>query len=83
MASLDEVLADAQAHAAGCFVETHDSWGGSFAAPASPIRFSDHSPAPVRPAPRLGQHTREVLLEAGLDEQAVDRLLRTGSAAQA
>ncbi len=82
MASLDEVLADAQAHAAGCFVETRDAWGGVFSAPASPIRFSDHSPSPGRPAPRLGQHTREVLLEAGLDAEAVGALLRGGSAVQ-
>jgi crotonobetainyl-CoA:carnitine CoA-transferase CaiB-like acyl-CoA transferase len=83
MAGLDEVTADPQARSAGCFVETLDAWGGSFLAPASPIRFADLPSGAQGPAPRLGQHTREVLLEAGLAPDAVERLLRDGAATQA
>jgi crotonobetainyl-CoA:carnitine CoA-transferase CaiB-like acyl-CoA transferase len=83
MASLDEVTADSQAHDAGCFVKTPDAWGGSFPAPASPIRFADMPADAGGPAPRLGQHTREVLLEAGLAPDVVERLLRDGAATQA
>ena len=48
-----------------------------------PARFS-RSPAAVRrPAPLLGEHTVEVLGEAGLDPAEIDDLLREGAAIQA
>lgn len=74
MATLDEVTADPQAHAAGCFVETPDRFGGAFAAPAAPIRFPGLEVGPRTPAPGLGQHTREVLLEAGVAPETVAAL---------
>ena len=39
--------------------------GGSFALVASPVQF-DEAPVDLEPAPELGQHTEEVLLELGL-----------------
>jgi crotonobetainyl-CoA:carnitine CoA-transferase CaiB-like acyl-CoA transferase len=83
MASLDEVVGDPQAEAAGCFVETADAWGGSFRAPATPIRFPGLSTGGGGPAPHVGQHTREVLLEAGYGPDAIEALLRDGAASQA
>jgi len=81
MASLDEVVADPTAHEAGCFVETPDGWGGSFRAPAAPVRFPATPTGPAGPAPKLGEHTREVLAEAGYDPAAVDALIASGAAA--
>lgn len=80
MASLPEVVADPQAEAAGCFVETPDGFGGAFRAPATPIRFHHLPTAEPRPAPRLGQHTAEVLREAGYTPAAVESLLKDGAA---
>jgi crotonobetainyl-CoA:carnitine CoA-transferase CaiB-like acyl-CoA transferase len=71
MATLDEVTIDPQARAAGCFVVTPDQYGGAFEAPATPIRFPGLEIEPQRPAPFLGQHTREVLEEAGVAAEVV------------
>jgi crotonobetainyl-CoA:carnitine CoA-transferase CaiB-like acyl-CoA transferase len=82
MATLAEVAADPQAHAAGCFVTTPDGRGGAFTAPATPVRFPGLAQAPGGPAPRLGQHTREVLGEAGYGARDVEGLLAGGVAVQ-
>jgi formyl-CoA transferase len=41
---------------------------------AAPMHFSGHTTAPTGPAPELGQHTEEVLLEAGLSWEAIGAL---------
>ena len=43
-----------------------------------PLRLSGHGAGTPRPAPMLGQHTREVLVEAGLDSATVDSLFTNG-----
>jgi crotonobetainyl-CoA:carnitine CoA-transferase CaiB-like acyl-CoA transferase len=79
MATIDEVVEDETAEHAGCFVETPDGWGGAFRAPAAPVRFPGADTSPSRAAPKLGEHTREVLREAGLNEAEIN--LAAGSAA--
>lgn len=80
METLQDLEMNPQAHEAGCFVDTPDGWGGSFWGPASPVRFPGVETAPRRAAPKLGQHTREVLLEAGYSEEAVEAMLASGAA---
>jgi 2-methylfumaryl-CoA isomerase len=47
----------------------------AYPAPRSPLRFGEMAPAAVRPAPRLGEHTDEILLElAGVSEAELGRL---------
>ena len=72
---------DPLAKAAGCFVDITDADGVSFRQPASPARFPGADDGPKRPAPKLGQHTREVLAEAGFGDAAIDRLIAEGAAA--
>jgi crotonobetainyl-CoA:carnitine CoA-transferase CaiB-like acyl-CoA transferase len=82
LATLDEVVNDPLAHAAGCFTETPDGRGGAFAAPNTPLRFGDLDPAPARPAPRLGEHTRQILSQAGYGPEAIEAMLAAGAAFQ-
>ena len=44
-----------------------------------PVKFSQASTAITRPAPRLGEHTKEVLLEGGFSEQEADALITSGA----
>jgi crotonobetainyl-CoA:carnitine CoA-transferase CaiB-like acyl-CoA transferase len=75
MSTLDDVFVDPQIRAAGCFVPTPDRFGGAFEAPATPIRFPGLEVEPRAPAPGLGEHTREVLTQAGLPAEAVETLV--------
>lgn len=76
-----EVDKDPQIAAAGGFVEVEDGEGGTFRSPASPARFPG-ADATVRPrAPRLGEHTRQVLAEAGYGEAEIEAMIAEGAAA--
>ncbi|HLZ75368.1 CaiB/BaiF CoA-transferase family protein [Phenylobacterium sp.] len=80
MDTLQDLEMNPQAHEAGCFVDTPDGWGGSFFGPASPVRFPGLDTSPRGPAPKLGQHTREVLAEAGYAADEVEALIAAGVA---
>jgi crotonobetainyl-CoA:carnitine CoA-transferase CaiB-like acyl-CoA transferase len=80
MATLDDVIDDPQAEEAGCFVDMPDGWGGSFRAPAAPVRFPGTATGPAGPAPKLGEHTRQVLREAGYEDAAIEALIASGAA---
>lgn len=71
----EEVCADPQADAAGAFVDVPASDGSTFRAIASPAGFSGDGPKGPGPVPDLGEHTSEVLAEAGLDPEAIDALI--------
>lgn len=78
--SAAEAIADPQALAAGCVVQTPTQHGGVMNAPASPIRFAGADTAPKAPAPLLGQHTRSILSELGYSGAEIDALLASGAA---
>ncbi|MCP3161635.1 CaiB/BaiF CoA transferase family protein [Myxococcus qinghaiensis] len=68
----DEVLADAQLRARGLFVEAEDArLGRKVTHLLTPLRMG---PTPLREPPALGQHSREVLAEAGFTEEEMARL---------
>jgi crotonobetainyl-CoA:carnitine CoA-transferase CaiB-like acyl-CoA transferase len=57
-------------------VTAHD--GSDYRIVAAPVHFSGHTTAPPGPAPELGQHTEEVLLESGLDWDSIGALRDAG-----
>jgi crotonobetainyl-CoA:carnitine CoA-transferase CaiB-like acyl-CoA transferase len=47
-----------------------------------PVKFSDAETAIHRPAPRIGEHTREVMLESGFSDEEADALIASGAVHQ-
>jgi formyl-CoA transferase len=71
--TVKEAANDPQARASGCFVSYDHPKYGRIENLASPISLSK-TPADVRmPAPENGQHTEEVLLEAGYSREDIAR----------
>lgn len=71
VATLDEVATDPMLEASGAIARVEHPTEGPLRTLASP-GFLDGAPArAARPAPRLGEHTVEVLREAGLDDPAI------------
>ena len=74
-----EIAADPQVWANGYLIEVeHPEWGRQ-AVIGSPIRFSDTPAHPGAVAPELGQHTEEVLLEAGYTWEEIADLRERGA----
>ena len=76
-----EAVADEQAIAAGCVVQTPTHDGGAMNAPGGPVRFPGADDGPKGPSPRAGEHTRAVLAEAGLTDAEIENLYAAGAAA--
>ena len=62
----------------GAVRDVADGAGGTFAAPAFPLRFSGRRPEADLTTPGLGQHTAEVLRLAGLDDVEIAGLTTPG-----
>jgi len=73
-----ELVDDPQVRHNGTFVEYDHPTEGRVKTPGFPIRFSKTPSAIARGAPLVGEHSREVLGELGLDGDAIDRLVESG-----
>ncbi|MEP6943117.1 MAG: CoA transferase [Betaproteobacteria bacterium] len=80
--TIAEMLANPQVRARDMVVETHHPSVGATEAIGCPLKFSVTPTRVTRPAPRFGEHTREVLLEFGFDAAEIDALLQSGAAGQ-
>ena len=78
---LAHVFADPHLIERGLFADLPHPSLGSVRAIGSPLHLSDTPAVMRRAAPRLGEHTREVLGEAGLSATEIDALLKEGAAA--
>ncbi len=77
--SIDEVVADEQFLAAHSVVDVPDE-NGTLPMLATPADFGGRPPSPRWRAPRLGEHTSDVLSQLGFDEAAVASLISDGVA---
>jgi crotonobetainyl-CoA:carnitine CoA-transferase CaiB-like acyl-CoA transferase len=78
--TVSQALADPQVRARGMVVEAPHPVTGTARSLGLPIKFSA-SPVPAAArAPLLGEHTREILGQAGLGEPDIDALLGRGAA---
>ena len=80
MNSLDDIVADPHLAAIGYFASREHPTEGRIRTMAVPSEWSESQPAFRRHAPRLGEHTREVLKEAGLSDDSISTLIRSGAA---
>lgn len=82
--SVDALLDDPHLRAVDFLAQVEHPSEGPLRLPRSPVQWTGHEPATeLRPAPRLGQHTREVLRECGCDEDLIEAMLASGAALSA
>ena len=79
--SYEDAIADPQIAARDMVRETVHPTLGRIRTLGTPLKLSATPLTPGRPAPLLGQHTDDVLTEAGFDAEAVKRLRETGAVA--
>ncbi|HUP93539.1 MAG TPA: CoA transferase [Burkholderiales bacterium] len=76
--SLEALLADEHLNATGFFSTVEHPSEGVIRTMAVPSRWSDSPPGEHRPAPRLGEHSVEVLREAGYSDIEIDTMIADG-----
>lgn len=79
---LADLERDPQLAQTGFFTTLVDPTMGKLVSPAAPLKFNRAAAQPTLP-PRLGQHTVEVLAQAGLNGLHIETLLAAGAIVQA
>jgi formyl-CoA transferase len=80
--TVEEIPHDPQMRASGALVPIDDPRAGASLTVSSPLQIGGQEKVPATMAPEIGEHTVEVLREAGLDQAEIDRLLRDGVVVQ-
>ena len=70
-----EIIGNEQVVARRLIVEFDQPDVGRVRQPKPPARFSVNEASIGRPAPRIGEHSREVLRELGYDENAINKMI--------
>ena len=80
--TLDDIATDRQMQDSGALVPMASARAGAALTVSSPIRIEGQDKTAPTMAPGIGEHTVEILREAGFAEPDIDRLLRAGAVAQ-
>ncbi|HYC46994.1 MAG TPA: CoA transferase [Burkholderiales bacterium] len=80
--SLNDLVEDPHLNQTGFFSKVEHPTEGTIVSMAVPSRWSESEPDTPRPAPRLGEHSVEVLREAGYSDAEIDALLEAGVTVQ-
>jgi crotonobetainyl-CoA:carnitine CoA-transferase CaiB-like acyl-CoA transferase len=80
--TLDDILGDPQMIDSGALVPIDDPRAGARLTVSSPVEIDGQDKATPTLAPRVGEHTTEVLREAGFADSEIQRLLQTRVVAQ-
>ncbi|HSV81466.1 MAG TPA: CoA transferase [Ramlibacter sp.] len=78
--TMEDLLADPHLQATGLLARQEHPSEASMRVLGAPVRFGPQ--AELAPAPRLGEHSSEVLRAAGLSGEQVDALLASGASVQ-
>lgn len=73
--TLDSLIADPHLAATNFFSVTEHPSEGAIREVAVPSSWSVTQPSATRPAPGLGEHSREILSEAGYSQEAIEQLM--------
>src|SRR5258706_5089889 len=80
MNSLQDIMNDPHLAAIGYFRSIEHPSEGKIKSMAVPSEWSESAPEYRRHAPRHGEHTREILREAGITEAEIERMVESGAA---
>jgi len=81
--TLADIPHDVQMRASGALVPLDDPRAGASLTVGSPVWIEGQDKVPATMAPEIGEHTVEVLRDAGVDQAEIDRLLGAGVIVQA
>ena len=76
--SVDDVIDDPHLAEAGFFQMIDHPSEGRLRVMSTPSSWSETPPVALRPAPRLGEHSAEVLREAGHSDAEIEAMMKSG-----
>ncbi len=80
IAALEDLPEDPHLRAVGFFETVTHPTEGAIVMPGIPVRFTASPGTIDRLQPRLGEHSAEILAEAGLDADEIEAMFRSGAA---
>lgn len=77
--TLESLLEDPHLKAIDFFQQVNHPTEGTLLSMKHPVRFIDAETVPDLPAPNLGENSTKILLKAGFDQAAIEKLVASGA----